>query len=55
MNKPLQIRSFKNLFRSNNPNIGTDVMDWSAEVDKTLTFNENRENLIKNFPMFDWS
>ncbi len=46
MNKTLQIKKLQDWFKSN-CGIEPDAVDWTAEVDASLTYSENKQNLIK--------
>jgi len=50
----LQITSLQRIFRSLNPEIGVDVIDWTMQTDKTLTMPENRINLSIVYPQYLW-
>lgn len=52
--KKLQIELLKKIFTKLNPGVSPDVIDWEAEVDETLTFAENRNNLSQHYPVFRW-
>ena len=52
--KKLQIELLRKIFTKLNPDVNPDVIDWEAEVDETLTFAENRNNLSQHYPTFKW-
>lgn len=54
MNIALQITSLQRIFTSLNPDIPLDTIDWTMQVDKTLTLPENRLNLSIIYPQHLW-
>ncbi len=43
-------------FDENNPNVGSDVIDWEAEVDPNLTYSENRAKIMRDeyYQTYKW-
>jgi len=54
MPKQLQIESLKRIFKSLNPEVGVDLIDWEAHVDAVLTMPENRLELSIAYPAYRW-
>lgn len=56
MNKALQIDSLKRIFRSLNPEVGVDLIDWEGLVGEDLSLDQNRTELAtkKETNMYKW-
>jgi hypothetical protein len=54
MNKNLQIAILKRIFKRLNPDVDESEIDWEAEVDETLSFDENRKALSRKYSQFKW-
>jgi hypothetical protein len=54
MPKALQIESLKRIFKGLNPEVGVDMVDWSAHVEEPLTLPENRLELSIAYPQYTW-
>jgi len=52
--KERQIELLKEIFRRNNPEIPVETIDWFAEVDEKLSFEENYNALKRKYPMYKW-
>ena len=54
LSTPLQMDHLKRVFKKNNPDVDTDMIDWSI-IDTSLTYSETVEAFGLLYPQFDWS
>ena len=54
MPKSMQIEALKRIFKSLNPEVGVDMVDWSAHIEESLTLPENRLELSIAYPSYLW-
>lgn len=52
--KRLAVMDLKARFRSLNPQVGTDVIDWESVAQEGFTFGEQVETFQRVYPMYDW-
>lgn len=55
LSKPMLVRNLKSRFRKLNPHANTDLIDWNAYADPSLTFSENVEIFMRAYPEYQWN